>query len=46
VEYETLSLDEVKLVLAGKQLERPTDDGERLIGEAERRGEGPVVNGI
>jgi ATP-dependent metalloprotease len=46
VEYETLSLDEVKLVLAGNKLDRPTDDGEKLMGEAERRHEGPVVDGI
>jgi ATP-dependent metalloprotease len=46
VEYETLSLDEVKLVLAGKKLDRPTDDGEKLMGEAERRHEGAVVDGI
>jgi ATP-dependent metalloprotease len=47
VEYETLNLEEVRLVLAGKKLERPISlGGERLIGETEKRGEGAVIEGI
>lgn len=46
VEYETLSLDEVKQIFAGKKLDRPTDEGEKLIGEQEKKGEGPIVDGI
>ena len=46
VEYETLSLDEVKLVLDGKKLDRPTTEGERLVGEEEREGRGQIVDGI
>ncbi|WVN89778.1 uncharacterized protein L203_105008 [Cryptococcus depauperatus CBS 7841] len=46
VEYETLSLHEVREVLAGKRLDRPTTGGERLKGNAEREGQGQVVDGI
>ncbi|WVR08714.1 hypothetical protein IAU60_005772 [Kwoniella sp. DSM 27419] len=46
VEYETLSLDEVKQVLAGQRLNRPTTEGESLQSEAEREGKGPIVDGI
>lgn len=47
VDYETLNLDEVRLILADKPLNRPVDHGEKLVGEAERKGEtGQVVDGI
>ncbi|WWD20836.1 hypothetical protein CI109_105313 [Kwoniella shandongensis] len=46
VEYETLSLDEVKQVLAGQKLSRPTTEGESLISEGERDGKGAIVEGI
>ncbi|KAK8850662.1 hypothetical protein IAR55_004582 [Kwoniella newhampshirensis] len=46
VEYETLSLDEVKQVLQGQKLSRPTTEGESLVGEAEREGKGAIVEGI
>ncbi|ODN99608.1 hypothetical protein L198_03452 [Cryptococcus wingfieldii CBS 7118] len=46
VEYETLSLDEVKQILAGRRLDRPTSEGASLVGEAEREGKGAVVEGI
>lgn len=38
VEYETLSLEEVRLVLQGKKLDRLLNQGEKLIGESERAG--------
>ncbi|WVF67772.1 hypothetical protein IAT40_002532 [Kwoniella sp. CBS 6097] len=49
VEYETLSLDEVKQVLAGHKLDRPIETvGESLKGEAEKEGHmpGQIVDGI
>ncbi|WVQ95338.1 hypothetical protein IAU59_002434 [Kwoniella sp. CBS 9459] len=49
VEYETLSLDEVKQVLAGNKLDRPIESvGESLKGEAEKEGHvpGQIVDGI
>lgn len=47
VEYETLNLEEVRLVLQGKKLERPTDDGPKLVGEvAKAESAGAVVDGI
>ncbi|EIW66253.1 hypothetical protein TREMEDRAFT_35079 [Tremella mesenterica DSM 1558] len=46
VEYETLSNDEVKLVLQGRKLDRTTNQGERLVGEAEKEAKGEVVEGI
>ncbi|OWZ31309.1 ATP-dependent metalloprotease [Cryptococcus neoformans] len=46
IEYETLSLDEVKQVLEGKRLNRPTTEGESLKGQGEKNGKGPIVDGI
>lgn len=46
VEYETLSLDEVRVVLNGGKLDRPSADGESLMSVAERTGKGAVVEGI
>ncbi|WVW80572.1 hypothetical protein I302_102558 [Kwoniella bestiolae CBS 10118] len=48
VEYETLSLDEVRQVLAGKKLNRPTTEGESLKSEEEVRTQagGQIVDGI
>ncbi|OCF45519.1 ATP-dependent metalloprotease [Kwoniella heveanensis CBS 569] len=49
VEYETLSLDEVKQVLAGQKLDRPIETvGESLKGQAEKEGHmpGQIVDGI
>ncbi|KAK4684938.1 ATP-dependent metalloprotease, partial [Tremellales sp. Uapishka_1] len=48
VEYETLSLDEVRTVLQGKKLERVVEDGEVLKGNLEKAGQakGEVVDGI
>nr|XP_019007835.1 ATP-dependent metalloprotease [Kwoniella pini CBS 10737]OCF46616.1 ATP-dependent metalloprotease [Kwoniella pini CBS 10737] len=48
VEYETLSLDEVRQVLAGQSLNRPTTEGETLKSEEEIRNQpgGKVVEGI
>ncbi|WWC65284.1 uncharacterized protein I303_107901 [Kwoniella dejecticola CBS 10117] len=48
VEYETLSLDEVREVLDGKSLSRPTTEGETLKSEEEIRNQpgGKVVEGI
>ncbi|CAD6578254.1 MAG: hypothetical protein TREMPRED_002141 [Tremellales sp. Tagirdzhanova-0007] len=46
IEYETLSLDEVRLVLNGGRLQRPTSEGTSLMGIEEREGQGPVVEGI
>jgi hypothetical protein len=47
VEYETLNLDEVKLVLQGKKLDRSITlvGGERLLGEAEKRGKAGLILG-
>jgi ATP-dependent metalloprotease len=46
VEYETLSLDEVRTVLSGKPLNRPKNEGEVLRSEAEKAGTGAIVEGI
>ena len=48
MEYETLNLEEVKLVLQGKSLVRPINVGETLKGEAEKLGQGmgAIVEGI
>jgi ATP-dependent metalloprotease len=50
VEYETLSLDEVKKVLGGQKLERlealKALGDEVLLGEEERKGQGEIVEGI
>ncbi|KAK1923181.1 ATP-dependent peptidase [Papiliotrema laurentii] len=48
VEYETLNLDEVKLVLDGKPLDRLPNIGEALKGEQEKKGEvgQVIVDGI
>jgi len=46
VEYETLSLDEVRLVLGGGKLARTANEGASLMGVEEREGQGPVVEGI
>ena len=46
VEYETLSLDEVRTVLSGKSLDRPKSEGEVLKSEAEKAGTGAIVEGI
>jgi len=46
VEYETLSLDEVRTVLSGKPLDRPKNEGEVLQSEAEKAGTGAIVEGI
>ncbi|WVQ86267.1 hypothetical protein IAT38_008435 [Cryptococcus sp. DSM 104549] len=46
LEYETLSLDEVKQVLAGNKLERLTTEGQSLQSEAEKAGKGSIVEGI
>ena len=49
VEYETLSLDEVRKVLKGEKLDRPSaSEGLKLVGEHEKHHEpeGPIVEGI
>jgi ATP-dependent Zn protease len=47
VDYETLSLDEVRTILSGKPLSRPKNDGEVLRSEAEKAGQtGAIVEGI
>ncbi|WVQ63577.1 uncharacterized protein L199_001730 [Kwoniella botswanensis] len=48
VEYETLSLDEVRQVLSGQKLNRPTTEGESLKSEEEVRNQagGQIVDGI
>lgn len=47
VEYETLSLEEVKKVISGEGLNRAVSDfGQRLIGVQERQGKGEIVEGI
>ena len=47
VEYETLSLDEVRQVLRGEKLDRPSaSEGLKLVGEHEKQPEGPIVEGI
>ncbi|OCF56206.1 ATP-dependent metalloprotease [Kwoniella mangroviensis CBS 10435] len=48
VEYETLSLDEVRQVLSGQKLNRPTTEGESLKSEEEIRNQagGQIVDGI
>jgi ATP-dependent metalloprotease len=47
VEYETLSLDEVKTVLSGQDLARPKNEGESLVSQGERQeAQGAVVEGI
>lgn len=48
VEYETLNLDEVKQVLAGKKLQRLASLGDSLKGtkEATASPDGPIVEGI
>jgi ATP-dependent metalloprotease len=43
VEYETLNLDEVRTVLKGEKLDRSIILGEKLVSEAEKRGDVPVV---
>jgi ATP-dependent metalloprotease len=47
VEYETLSLEEVRTVLSGKPLDRPKNEGEVLRSAAEKAGApGAIVEGI
>lgn len=47
VEYETLSLDEVRQVLRGEKLDRPSaSEGLKLVGKHEKQPEGPIVEGI
>jgi ATP-dependent metalloprotease len=48
VQYETLNLDEVKQVLAGKKLQRLASLGDSLKGtkEATAGPDGPIVEGI
>jgi ATP-dependent metalloprotease len=47
VEYETLTLEEVKRILAGESLSRVNTEGIKLQGEVERAGlTGAVVDGI
>lgn len=47
VEYETLSLDEVKTILTGSPLNRPKNEGDVLRSEAEKaKQSGPIVEGI
>ncbi|ORX40819.1 peptidase family M41-domain-containing protein [Kockovaella imperatae] len=46
VEYETLNLDEVRLVLQGKKLDRPLNVGESFKSAAEKLGQGAIVEGI
>jgi len=47
VEYETLTLEEVRRVVRGEMLNRDSNKGETLIGVIEKTGQlGPIVEGI